>query len=89
MALQKQNTKERIALMKEGSAKELVQIEAEYNDKIAKLEEQEKKWKSAQGGKLNSEQKDAIDKGNRSRPKRNSSRRQKFIRQRLSRCRII
>ena len=63
LALQKQNTKERIALMKEGSAKELVQIEAEYNDKIAKLEEQEKKWKSAQGGKLNSEQKDAIDKG--------------------------
>lgn len=63
LVIQQQNTKERIALMKDGAQKELAQIDAEYKDKIAKLEEQEKKWKDAQGGKLTSKQKDAIDKG--------------------------
>lgn len=63
LVLQQQNTKERIALMKDGSAKQLELIDAEYKEKIAKLQEQEKKWKDAQGGKLTDEQKKAVTDG--------------------------
>ncbi len=50
------NISDRIALMDEGTQKELTQIKDKYNKAIAEIKKRESEWKKAQGGSLTFEQ---------------------------------
>lgn len=51
-----------IDLTKDGSEKRIRQIKLDYEKAIAEIDEQEARWKEAQGGNLTAEQKDALKK---------------------------
>lgn len=54
--LEQKNQQDRIALMKEGTAKELAQIQSDYNNKIDELNKQEQEWRKVQSNNLTQEQ---------------------------------
>lgn len=56
LALEKQNQDSRIELMKEGTAKEIAQINLDYQRRIAEIKQLADKWAKEQGGKLTTEQ---------------------------------
>lgn len=56
LALEKQNQDSRIELMKEGTAKEIAQINLDYQRRITEIKQLADKWAKEQGGKLTTEQ---------------------------------
>lgn len=60
LSLQDKNRQAEIDAMEEGLQKKLAQIRFNYAREIAELEEQEKKWREAQGGELTESQQTAI-----------------------------
>ena len=54
--LERNNQQSRIDLMKEGTEKELAQIDLDYEEKIAEIKKMADKWAQAQGGLLTPEQ---------------------------------
>lgn len=56
LALEKQNQDSRIELMKEGTEKEIAQINLDYQRRITEIKKLADKWAKEQGGKLTTEQ---------------------------------
>lgn len=63
LQLRFKNQQDEINLMKEGSKKKRRQIELDYQKEIDEVKKQRKLWEEAQGGKLTTEQREAL--GNR------------------------
>lgn len=61
LKIRKQNAEDRVALMRDSSEKERMQLLVDYETKIREIEKQEKEWKKAQNGSLTSEQSAALD----------------------------
>lgn len=56
LSLEKQNQNSRIELMKEGTEKEIAQINLDYQRRITEIKKLADKWAKEQGGKLTTEQ---------------------------------